>query len=481
MSPAGTGPDLAATLAQWLPAQRWFGHKGTAVTGVEVLSTTLLADDTTDGGPRTEHLLVRVDLADGGAPRYQLVLGTRDELPAELEAWTLPVTGGRVPYDGLRDPACIRVLADALAAGRRVGTLTFATEDDVHLETGMSGRVLGAEQSNTSVVLGEELLLKVFRQVAPGVNPDLELHRALRDAGAVSIAPVRAWLDGELDGEPTTLAMAQDFAANSADGWRMALSSVRDLLSEADLHAEEVGTDFAGEAERLGRSVAEVHAALAQALGSGPRSEGAGPVPAMLERLDEAVRVVPALAEVQDAARALLEAAAGLTAAAPVQRVHGDLHLGQVLRTPQGWLLIDFEGEPAKTLAQRREPDSVLRDVAGMLRSFDYAAHAQLHEGSVEPEATHRQREFRAREWGARNAGAFCDGYATTAGHDPREQRALLAAYELDKALYEAVYEARNRPGWLDIPLAAVRRLCGAPSASRHHPSLPDDLEEDDA
>ena len=477
---ANQDATLERALAAWLPGQRWFAHKGREITAVEVLHREVLADATGEHGPRTEHLLLTVALADGGTPGYQVPLGLRAELPAALEPWSLssPVDG-LVAYDALRDPECIRVLADALAADRNVGALQFRSEDGVQLAQGMAGRVLGTDQSNTSVVLGEQLLLKVFRQVAPGVNPDLELHRALGAAGCSSIAPVRAWLAGELGGRPTTLAMAQDFAANAADGWSMALTSVRDLLSEADLYAGEVGTDFAGEAERLGRSVAEVHQVLATVLGSRPRAAGASPVPGMLARLDAAVAVVPELAELAPAARALLAAAEPAAVGDPVQRIHGDLHLGQVLRTPAGWLLIDFEGEPAKTLAERREPDSLLRDVAGMLRSFDYAAHQQLHDTGAS--AAHNQLEFRAKEWGARNADAFCAGYAEQSGADPRDVQVLLRAYELDKAVYEAMYEVHNRPSWLDIPLRAIARLCGVHARPQH--AGPDHLstEQDDA
>jgi maltokinase len=233
-------------------------------------------------------------------------------------------------------------------------------------------------------------------------------------------------------------------------------------MAEADLHAEEAGGDFAAEAFRLGVAVAEVHRDLRKAFGVSRIGADAwqARVAAMDAKLADAVAAVPELASLAQDLRTRYDAAAKVgVEGLEVQRIHGDLHLGQALRTSHRWVLIDFEGEPMATLEQRRAPDSVLRDVAGMLRSFDYAGHHRIIEATV---GATQQLAYRADEWSTRNRDAFCAGYAESAGDDPRAQGAVLAAFELEKAVYEAVYEARNRPAWLPIPLASLRVLAGA-------------------
>ena len=257
--------------------------------------------------------------------------------------------------------------------------------------------------------------------------------------------------------ERYALAMVQEFMTTATDGWELAKASVRDLMAERDLHAEEAGGDFAGEAHRLGVAVAETHADLATAFGSSDRAARRA---ARARRRDAVAagagrRSGPGTGR---ACRRPLRAAfadfAELDDDVTLQRIHGDLHLGQALRTVHRWVIIDFEGEPMADIAARRLPDSPLRDVAGMLRSFEYAGHHRVIEADFDP-----QLNYRAAEWTTRNRDAFCAGYAEVTGHDPREHAVLLRALEADKAVYEAVYEARNRPSWLPIPLASLTRL----------------------
>jgi maltokinase len=454
--------EIADALVAVLPEQRWFAGKGRPVHAVIPVHATDLAG----ADPRLVHAVIEVDQGEQHRDRYQVLLGVRSDLPEALgHAW-VTACGDHAVYQAIHDPELTAVLLDLMARGAEVDGLRFTTEPGVTLDTAQRSRSVGADQSNTSLVYGKTYILKLFRKLAVGSNPDLELHRALAAVGCTHIAAPLGGIEGELRGAAVTYGMLTEYLRSAADGWAMATASVRDLLAEnlltdsvtgpvAHTHPEDVGGDFASEAYRLGHAVATVHTDLATALGSSPAPAGYLDAVAegMHHRLDGVLGQVPELAPHEDALRAAFDAVRGLDGPVPVQRVHGDLHLGQVLRSVTGWILIDFEGEPMAPLAARVAPTSALRDVAGMLRSFDYAAN-YLPLGDADPE----QRAAVTLAWTTRNQDAFCDGYAHAAP-DPRKHAVLLRAFELDKAVYEVNYEHNNRPQWLPIPLAAITRL----------------------
>jgi maltokinase len=461
--------DINDVLTTWLPQQRWYGGKDRGVRSVHVLHEERLP--TGSGAPAdVRHTLVQVTDDSGAVELYQLLLGYLDGEPEpRLEGAVAGTVEGRHVYDALHDLETPGILLRLLAERRSLSRLRFSSTADLELD--LAPRVMGAEQSNTSVVFGESYILKLFRRVQPGLNPDLEVTRALAEADCPYVAAPLGWLETDLDdgaGRSTTLAMLQVFERWATEGWAMATASVRDLFAEADLHADEVGGDFAAESERLGTATAEVHALLARVLPArtaGPE-ESEQTAHQLIERFESAAEVVPELAAYADGVRALYEQVGHRTDPVPVQRIHGDYHLGQVLRTQAGWVLLDFEGEPARPLAERTALMSPLRDVAGMLRSYDYAARHLLAERS-EVGAGAPQLVYRAAEWAERNREAFCDGYAKAAGVDPRDEVVLLRAFELDKAVYEVVYEARNRPSWLSIPLGSIERLLSDPKGAQ--------------
>jgi len=444
--------DLVTELPEWLPTQRWFAGKDRAITAVRPVSWTTI----TDGDPLLIHLVVEVEQDDRREP-YQLLIGSRQsQVPDVASSASIGLESGLTCYEASGDADLTSVLLDLIAAGTQVDGLTFAAEPGAELTRGLRAHPITTEQSNTSLVYGSQYILKLFRKLSPGVNKDLRLHRALREVGCDHIADPLGAISGTLDGEPTTIGMLQRFLPDAADGWVMATTSVRDLMADPTVAPEELGGDFAGEASRLGRAVATVHADLRTALGTetADAAELDRSATAMTDRLDRVAADVPELAPHVAGLREAFDALRDTPTTVEMQYVHGDLHLGQVLRTLNGWLLLDFEGEPAASVAERSALRSALRDVAGMLRSFDYAAQQLLVGRPDDPQLTEQ-----AMSWARRNRDAFCDGYAEVAGADPRDDAALLRAFELDKAVYEVSYEHANRPDWLTVPLASIERI----------------------
>jgi maltokinase len=453
--------ELEAALAEFLPTQRWFAGKGRAVAEVRVERSVPLRTAL----PSLSAVLATVTYADGGFERYHLPVGhdrgpearrLTDRAPDAVIYETRGPDGGPF-YDATRDERLGGVYLDLLSRAATVEELRFSRMPEWTETLRGPGRLLGAEQSNSSLVFADRLILKLFRLLEPGENPELEVTRALAGAGFTACAAPLGWIEGL----GSTLGILQRFYAGSVDGWKLATERVAD-------HYGSTGGDpgnFAADAGALGRLTAELHAAMAGAL---PKVAEGQPDQGRLSArlLGQLAQVAALVPELADQRQAIEEVYAKTEAAGDgnryLQRIHGDYHLGQVLKSADDWLVIDFEGEPARSLEERRRLASPLQDVAGMLRSFDYAAFSPMVLGGEQLDRF----EGPAAAWIEANRKAFLDGYLAVAGDSAPalggDHELLLRAFELDKAVYEVMYEARHRPPWLQIPLGGIRRLLGA-------------------
>ncbi|HET9093897.1 MAG TPA: phosphotransferase [Solirubrobacteraceae bacterium] len=433
-------------LRVWLPEQRWFAAKSQTITSLDVVEEAAV-------GEGLALALLQVHFANGSHELYQLLT---DPAGDELDVLT----------DGPHAHHLLAAIDDARELGGRHGRFCFRHvrhEDEGPPApadpTSEPVRPMGAEQSNSSIVFGERLALKLFRRLEPGINPELEMLRFLTAHEYANIAPLYGWCEYEGEALAATLAVAQQFVVGGADGWELALDEIP--------RAPEA---FLERIAELGTATARLHSVLATDAADpafSPQDPSTELLNLLRATLDDQLEKVfghlpddPSVEPIVGLEQSIREHIT-LPAQGPVGgksiRIHGDFHLGQTLYTGQGWTLLDFEGEPARPLNARRQKRSPLRDVASMLRSFSYAAWAvRLQRGQAAPEDF----EARARQ-------AFLDAYFGCV--DPAllptgqaQIQGLLGMFELEKALYELQYELDNRPEWVPIPVAGILRIVEA-------------------
>jgi maltokinase len=455
--------DLAALdedrLAEWLLDRRWFGSKARNVAQIHVLDVVAIPG----GPPALASALVEARFPGGTHDVYQLLLGLR---PDGFEEGVVGEVGGVTVYDAFADPeACDRIgrlLRDGSEIHGERARIEFHWLAEVEPpREGARVRSIGAEQSNTSIVFDDALVLKAFRRVEAGVNPELEMLRFLSGRGFPNVAPLGGWYQYEGELMDATFGVVQRFVPNARDGWELAL--------------DELGTDperFVGRLRELGAVIGHMHTVLASDASDPaftpeePSDESLALLTATIdEEIEQVFLELPDSEAVHPIAghaaevRDRLQLLSHVGARGRLIRTHGDLHLGQtMLGGDDRWVVLDFEGEPARPLLERRRKRSPLRDVAGMLRSFAYAASASsLQRGVPAPEGW----EERARE-------AFLGGYLEAVdpvllppGEAPT--RTMLTIFELEKAVYELRYELNNRPDWVGIPVAGIARLLEEP------------------
>jgi maltokinase len=437
-------------LLDFVARQRWFGAKGSDVVSARILDGIELRHE-----PLLVDALVEVRYGSGTHDVYQLVFGVGDE----DEAFDHPIASrdGRTVYEAAADHVFARELMHLVRSGSTVavgeGSVEFSSLDAAAL-TGAdldNVRPIGLEQTNSSFVVGEQLIVKIYRRVEAGVNPEVELLRFFAAHDFDRVPRLQAWWSYAGHALNASLGVAQEFVPAAIDGWSLAL---QELGSEPE--------EFLARTGRLGTVVGEMHAVL----GSDATDPAFAPEDASQESLalltatvDEEIDAVfldlPDVPEVQpisglgDALRDVLRGLSAVGSTGKRIRHHGDLHLGQAIWAEDDWLIIDFEGEPARPLPERRLKRSPLRDVAGMLRSFTYAAQvSQLSDPTIEQQARERFLE------------GYLDAMRESAILPPRETtERLLRIFELEKAVYELRYELAHRPDWVSIPVAGILRL----------------------
>ncbi len=443
------------SLREWVQHQRWYAAKSRSVTSIEIVEGIVLSEE-----PFLFLGLVQTRFATGTHELYQLPLALRagsaqnvSRAIAQTHDWTV--------YDALAEPERLLELLRKMDAGAEIdateGRFSFHRADGVAtISDDSTARLMGVEQSNSSIVIDDRLVLKVFRKLEAGINPELELLRFLTAHEFPNITPLHGWYDYEGTPLAATLGVAQQFLPDAIGGWELALERI---ATKPDWFLDQLGD--------LGWVTARMHNTLASDAGDPafspeePSQEALSLLTATVDedieriflRLPDTDVVAPIRGRGQDV-RERLSARSQLGVGGRVIRTHGDYHLGQTLHTPRGWVIIDFEGEPARPLPERRAKRSPLRDVAGMLRSFAYVTSAvEIMRGVKAPEDF----EQRARDQFLAQYFAEVDPTLLPAGEAAVVN--LLSIYELEKAIYELQYELDNRPDWVSIPVAGITRL----------------------
>ncbi|HEY2124222.1 MAG TPA: putative maltokinase [Chthoniobacterales bacterium] len=464
-------------LPSYLRRSRWFAGKASDASKLSVSETMLL-------GASTHWAFVDIDYADGGRETYQLLLAvvTPTEAARHPEAALVPDTkADRVLVDALHFDFAREALWKLMATGgvRRGERGEVAGVPRAGLDAELArrlpaSRLLKVEQSNSSLVYNERVFLKLYRKLEAGVNPDAELTRFLSERQGFGHVPpfIGALEYRTTDREPRVLGLAVGLVKNRGDAWAWALAQLRALYERAEGSADR---EFLARVRQLGARTGEMHRALARDATDpafAPEPLTLADMREVADRIRAAARELPVLlaekapGAFSGSARQLASAiegratqlAEGTVTGAKI-RTHGDYHLGQVLETGDDFVILDFEGEPLRPLAYRRQKRSPLRDVAGMLRSFHYAAHAVLV-GRADRAAL----EPRAEQWAEDANRAFLDGWLEVARGTAflpateAEIERLLDAFLLEKVIYEVSYELNNRPDWIAIPALGLRR-----------------------